>query len=105
MELTNALALLPTPKAGDGERGRDLPRTREDMKSRELATAVGPLLPTPTAIQHPAAEIRDPWKRIASKHQTELSDIVRTLGAATPPPSGAGSTSSDDPHQPPLFPA
>jgi hypothetical protein len=34
-------ALLPTPKAGDGERGRDLPRLREDEKSRELATVAG----------------------------------------------------------------
>ena len=32
--------LLPTPKAGDGERGRDLPRMRPDEKSRELSTAV-----------------------------------------------------------------
>jgi hypothetical protein len=36
-----AISLLPTPKAGDGERGRDLPRMREDTKSRELATAAG----------------------------------------------------------------
>lgn len=32
--------LLPTPKAGDEERGRDLPRMRPDEKSRELSTAV-----------------------------------------------------------------
>lgn len=36
-----AISLLPTPKAGDGERGRDLPRLREDTNSRELATAAG----------------------------------------------------------------
>lgn len=35
-----AISLLPTPKAGDGERGRDLPRMRPDEKSRELSTAV-----------------------------------------------------------------
>lgn len=46
--LTETVNLLPTPKAGDGERGRDLPRLREDQKSRELATAVN-LLPTPRA--------------------------------------------------------
>jgi hypothetical protein len=39
---------LPTPKAGDGERGRDLPRLRADTQSRELATAVVNL-PTPTS--------------------------------------------------------
>lgn len=31
---------LPAPKAGDEERGRDLPRMRPDEKSRELSTAV-----------------------------------------------------------------
>ena len=44
----SACSSLPTPKAGDGERGRDLPRLRPDDSSRELATAVG-LLPTPAA--------------------------------------------------------
>ena len=64
-----AISLLPTPKAGDGERGRDLPRMREDTKSRELATAAG------------------------------------SIGASTPPPSTAGSPSSDDPRQAPPSPA
>jgi hypothetical protein len=45
--LPNAVLGLPTPKASDGERGRDLPRIRQDESGRELATAVG-LLPTPT---------------------------------------------------------
>ena len=41
--------LLPTPKAGDGERGRDRARARPDAKSRELATCVrDQMLPTPT---------------------------------------------------------
>ena len=49
-ELSDQMAaLFPTPKAGDGERGRDLPRKRPDTSSRELATTVGHLLPTPTA--------------------------------------------------------
>lgn len=38
-ETVNTLHLLPAPKAGDGERGRDLPRMRADEKSRELSTA------------------------------------------------------------------
>jgi hypothetical protein len=63
-----AISLLPTPKAGDGERGPEVGRSREDTKSRELATAAG------------------------------------SIGASTPPPSTAGSPSSDDEHQPPLFP-
>ncbi len=40
---------LPTPKAGDGERGRDKARARPDTKGRELATVVrDQMLPTPT---------------------------------------------------------
>ena len=39
---------LPTPKAADGERGRDLARLRPDTQSRELATALTQL-PTPRA--------------------------------------------------------
>lgn len=39
---------LPTPKSGDGEKGRDLPRLRPDEASRELATTVA-FLPTPVA--------------------------------------------------------
>jgi hypothetical protein len=39
---------LPTPKAGDGERGRDKARARPDTKGRELATVVrDQMLPTP----------------------------------------------------------
>ena len=44
--LPNTVLTLPTPKAADGERGRDLPRLRQDSRRRELATAV---LPTPRA--------------------------------------------------------
>ena len=41
--------VLPTPKAGDGERGRDKARARADTKGRELATVVrDQMLPTPT---------------------------------------------------------
>jgi hypothetical protein len=44
------LTPLPTPKACDGERGRDKARARPDTKGRELATVVrDQMLPTPTA--------------------------------------------------------
>jgi hypothetical protein len=39
---------LPTPKAGDGERGRDKARARPDTKGRELVVA-REMLPTPRA--------------------------------------------------------
>jgi hypothetical protein len=49
LNLQDALTLLPTPKAADGERGRDKARARPDAKSRELATTVRDrMLPTPT---------------------------------------------------------
>jgi hypothetical protein len=42
--------VLPTPKAGDGERGQDKARARPDTKGRELATVVrDQMLPTPNA--------------------------------------------------------
>lgn len=42
-----AISLLPTPKGGDGERGRDLPRLREDTASRGLAIAASTGAATP----------------------------------------------------------
>lgn len=104
-----AISLLPTPKAGDGERGRDLPRMREDTKSRELATAVGPLLSTPTV-----GDMKQARNSTATRHRIPptgihardtLTDILVPIGASTPPPSPAGSAFSDAPHQPQLFPA
>lgn len=70
-------SLLPTPKAGDGERGRDLPRLRPDEASRELATAVGPLLPTPTATDTPKHAGQPPHKRVG--HQARITDVIEYL--------------------------
>ncbi len=107
-------ALLPTPKAGDGERGRDLPRLREDEKSRELATAVGPLLPTPTVMDMGANYTPEEWEAWKAKqraahangngHGESLTQAALSTGASTPPQSPAGSASSDAPHQPPPSP-
>jgi DNA (cytosine-5)-methyltransferase 1 len=104
-----AISLLPTPKAGDGERGRDLPRMREDTKSRELATAVTHLLPTPRASDGP-----DPSSHARTWSTTDrsLHTVVHlgeigpaSTGASTPPRSPAGSESSDAPHPAPPSPA
>jgi hypothetical protein len=49
---------LPTPKAGDGERGRDKARARPDTKGRELATVVrDQMLPTPRTCSAMAAPV------------------------------------------------
>jgi len=48
---------LPTPKAGDGERGRDKARARPDTKGRELATVLRDSLPTPRAKSAMTSEV------------------------------------------------
>lgn len=49
LQMAVKIGMLPTPKAADGERGRDKARARPDTKSRELATTVRDrMLPTPT---------------------------------------------------------
>ena len=48
---------LPTPKAGDGERGRDKARARPDLKGRELATVLRDQLPTPRTCSAMAAPV------------------------------------------------
>ena len=49
---------LPTPKAGDGERGRGKARARPDTKGRELATVVrDQMLPTPRTCSAMAAPV------------------------------------------------
>ena len=175
--IAHEFSSLPTPKAGDGERGRDLGRLRQDLKSRELATVLTHL-PTPTARDYKDHQIevakhrpndtdtlnraiahllltpavndmgagKDPqaWDEWAAKQKaadgrpaphgksleqealkmlpTPLAEMgnlqredftpnLRTViegnamlsGALTPPPLTAGSTSSDELHQPPLF--
>ena len=48
---------LPTPKAGDGERGRDKARARPDLKGRKLATVLRDQLPTPRTCSAMAAPV------------------------------------------------
>ncbi len=58
MPLSIAAQLLPTPKAGDGERGRDKARARPDTKGRELVTVVrDQMLPTPRTCSAMAAPV------------------------------------------------
>ena len=53
--------LLPTPKACDGDRGRDKARARPDDKSRELATVLRDrMLPTPRTCSAMAAPLDTP---------------------------------------------
>lgn len=76
----HASSSLPTPKAADGERGRDLPRLRPDQSARELATAVG-LLATPTAWlgRRPAHAVGNPSRWHDAARSNELSDQIATI--------------------------
>ena len=62
---------LPTPKASDGERGRDKARTRPDEKGRELATVVRDLLPTPSACIANDGERPETW--LARRERVKLT--------------------------------
>ena len=73
---------LPTPKASDGERGRDLPRLRPDERSRELATVVN-CLPTPTARDHKEQTLGWTWERDGV---TQEDTVPRALTALLPTP-------------------
>lgn len=74
-----ALSLLPTPGATDGTKGG--PNQRGSSGDMMLPSAVIQMLPTPTS--------RD-WKG-----QNQRRDISCLPGALMPPPSTAGSESSD----------
>lgn len=106
-----ASSSLPTPTARDWKEQsptfyyRDgvlqedlLPRAIWALTQEALA-----LLPTPRA-QNGEERNAHPWIRPLDQPQN-LENAVARIGAATPPPSDAGSASSDDQHQPPLFPA
>jgi hypothetical protein len=62
---------LPTPKASDGDRGRDRARVRPDEKGRELATVLRDLLPTPAAIVPNDGEKPDTW--LARRERVKLT--------------------------------
>lgn len=71
-----AISLLPTPRAQDEYE-------RRNMKTMLRIRDEGGDMTLPT------------WAKV----------VAPSIGAATPPPSDAGNTSSDGQHQPPLFPA
>jgi hypothetical protein len=67
---------LPTPKAGDGERGRDKARARPDTKGRELATVVrDQMLPTPRTCSAMASRLDTPGN-LESERFPNLETVV-----------------------------
>jgi len=76
---------LPTPKAGDGERGRDLPRLRPDVSGRELATTVGFLatLPTPISRDHKEQTLGWTWERDGVVQEDTLPRAITSMTQAS----------------------
>ena len=76
---------LPTPKAGDGERGRDLPRLRPDVSGRELATTVGFLatLPTPIGRDHKEQTLGWTWERNGLMQEDTLPRAITSMMQAS----------------------
>jgi hypothetical protein len=80
--LEAAVALLPTPRASDGEKGG--PNQRGSKGDLMLSSAVVQLLPTPT---------RADGERTSATFGRGNPTLT---GAVSPPPSPAGSTPPDD---------
>ena len=75
--------VLPTPKAGDGERGRDKARARPDTKGRELATVVrDQMLPTPNDGEAKQSGNVENWKRRRLEHLAAGQDLQMPLAVA-----------------------
>lgn len=76
--------MLPTPKAGDGERGRDKARVRPDTKGRELATVVrDQMIPTPRTCSAMASRLDTPGN-LESKRFPNLETVVAREMLPTP---------------------
>ena len=116
--LENALALLPTPAVNDMGAGKD-PQAWDEWAARQKAADGRPaphgksleqealrMLPTPQAGD--GFGQNDNLNNQRAHKTSPYGDLPRSvaqnlLGATTPPPSTAGSTSLDEPHQAQLF--
>ena len=73
-----APTLLPTPKAGDGERGRGKARARADTKGRELATVVrDQMFPTPTTRDYKDSSPNVNYQKAAEKSRLPGAVVVQ----------------------------
>lgn len=77
--------VLPTPKAADGERGRDKSRTRPDTKGRELATVLRDSLPTPRTCSAMAA----PVNSRGNLEGDRLPNLEVVMGRLLPTPTAS----------------
>lgn len=84
---------LPTPKAGDGERGRDKARARPDMKGRELATVLRDQLPTPRTCSAMAA----PVNSRGNLEGNRFPNLETVIGRMLPTPSACVANDGEKP--------
>lgn len=110
MDLRTAVNLLPTPRSQNGEPRNNKVWARPLDQPQNLENALA-LLPTPVVNDmgvNKTVEWWDEW--VAEKkaqhgngngHGNSLAiEVLRSTGAATPPPSGDGSPSPDQPPAP-----
>ena len=107
-----ALHLMPTPKSSRGGAEATTIRPSGSKGSVNLEGAVA-LLPTPAVNDMGAGKDPQAWDEWAARqkaadgrpapHGKSLEQEALRVGATTQQPFTAGSTSSDDQHQPPLF--
>ncbi len=83
--LSNTEDWLPTPKASDGERGRDKARARPDMKSRELATVLRDSLPSPRTCSAMAAQVNS----TANLKGKRFLNLETVIGRMLPTPTAS----------------
>jgi len=103
-----AMSFLPTPRAQNGESRNQTIYKREGPQNLENALA---LLPTPAVNDMGAGKDPEAWKEWAARQKAAdgrpaphgKSLEQEAIGVSTRRQSVAGSTSSDDQHQPPLF--
>ena len=106
-----AAALLPTPRAQNGEPRNQTVWAHPLDQPQNLENALA-LLPTPAVNDMGAGKTPEQWDEWTAKmrakhgngngHGASLSIEAARIGASTPPPSPDGPQLSDDQHQPPL---
>lgn len=117
-ELPTAVAvnLLPTPTVNDMGAGKD-PQAWDEWTDRmkqahgngnghgkSLEQEALKMLPTPTSGDCVGTGYAEDWSELTQANgRHRLRDAAHLLGANTPQQSSAGSPSSDDQHQLPLF--
>ena len=102
--------LLPTPAVNDMGAGKD-PQAWDEWAARQKAADGRPAPHGKRLEQEALKMLPTPLAEMGNLQREDFTPNLRTViegnamlsGATTPPPSPAGSTSSDDPHQPQLF--